>query len=102
MSHNAQRVEMADRSESSSAAVSVSEVEVETSDDINETLGRYFYSDIAKCLSTGAYSADADKATKGSIRKCSKFFVLEGGHLHYIGGKVKKSPRLVVHNEDER
>ena len=83
------------RSESSSAAVSVSEVEVETSDNINETSCGYSYSDIAKYLSTGAYPADADKATKGSIRKHSKFFVVEGGHLHYIGGKVKKSPRLV-------
>lgn len=27
--------------------------------------------------------------------------MVEGGHLHYIDGKVNKSPKLVVEREDE-
>ena len=29
-------------------------------------------------------------------------FCYGADHLHYIGGKVKKKPRLVVHSEDEQ
>ena len=35
------------------------------------------------------------KVTKGSIRKRSKSFIVEGSHLHYVGGNIKKSPRLL-------
>lgn len=71
------------------------EVEVETSE-------TYSYSDIANYLSSGIYPAGANKATKSGLRKRSKFFTMEGGHLHYIGGKVKKKPRLVVQSVVEQ
>ena len=38
------------------------------------------------------------KVTKGGIGgicKRSKSFIVEGSHLHYVGGNVKKSPRLL-------
>ena len=60
------------------------------------------FSDIANYLSHGTYPAGADEATKSSLRKRSKFFTMEGGHLHYVGGKVKQNPRLVVQSMDEQ
>ena len=36
------------------------------------------------------------------IRKRSKFDTMEGGHLHYVGGKVKKNPTLVIQSVDEQ
>ena len=97
----AQRCEMdvGTNSPSNSAAVALNEVKIETFD---ESDLRYSHSDIAKYLSSGLYPANADEVTKCTIRKRSKFFIVEGGHLHYVGGKVKKSPKLVVVNEDEQ
>jgi hypothetical protein len=42
--------------------------------------------------------ADADKVTKCSLRKWSKFFIVEACTLH-TGSKVTKIPRVVVQNE---
>lgn len=60
------------------------------------------YSHIISYLTGGAYPNGADKAMKNSIRKRSKFFVMEAGHLHYVGGKLKKKPRLVVQDLAEQ
>ena len=60
------------------------------------------FSDIANYLSHGTYPAGADEATKSSLRKRSKFFTMERGHLHYVGGKVKKNPTLVIQSVDEQ
>ncbi len=38
---------------------------------------------------------------KGGVRKRAKYFVMEG-YLHYIGGKKKQSPRLVICNNSEQ
>ena len=90
-------------SESSSVTVREFEVEIETTDDNDKPSGaRYSLFDITNYLSSGTYPTNADKATKCSLRKRSKFFIVEGGHLHYVGGKFKKSPRLVVQNRDEQ
>ena len=90
-----------------SSSISGMEVEVETSDDTetssDDVNARYSYSDIAKYLSSGIiYPAGANKATKSGLCKQSKFFTVEGGHLHYIGGKVKKKHRLVMQSVDEQ
>ena len=44
----------------------------------------------------GVYPDGYDKKSKQGLRKRSKYFIFDGGHLMYIGGKVKKTPRLVV------
>ena len=88
---------METRASSETRSVSVNEVEVETSDD-HDNDARYSLLDIANYISLGTYPGGADKVTKCSIRKGAK---LEGGHLHYVSGKVKKTPRLVVKNEEE-
>lgn len=80
-----------------SSSVGEMEIEIETSID-----ARYSFSDIANYLSRGTYPADANKATKSSLLKRSKFFTMESGHLHYVGGKVKKKPRLFVQSVDEQ
>ena len=89
-----------------SSSISGMEVEVETSDDTeissNDVDARYKYSDVANYLSSGIYPAGANKATKSGLRKRSKVFTVEDGHLHYISGKVKKKPRLVVQSVDEQ
>ena len=91
---------------SESSSISGMEIEVETLDDTETSSddfdARCSYSDIANYLSTGTYPVGADKATKSSLRKRSKFFIMEGGHLHYVSGKVKKKPRLVVLSVDEQ
>ncbi len=35
----------------------------------------------------------------GGLRKRAKYFVMEGGYLHYIGGKKKQSPSLFGNSE---
>ena len=47
-------------------------------------------------LTGGVYPDGYDKKSKQGLRKKSKYFILDGGHLMYIGGKVKKTPRLVA------
>ena len=86
-----------------SSSVGAMEIEVQTTDD-TETQSDMVdvFSDIANYLSRGTYPADANKATKSSLRKRSKFFTMEGGHLHYVSGKVNKYPRLVVQSVDEQ
>ena len=63
---------------------------------------KYQHSEVENYLRSGSYPEDADKRYKSGLRKRSKFFVLEGGHLHYVGGKDKKKPRLVVQSEEEQ
>ena len=60
------------------------------------------YSDIATYLTSGTYPVDADRALKRSLRKRCAYFTMDAGHLHYIGGKVKQRPRLVVQSEEEQ
>lgn len=63
---------------------------------------KYSDSAITNYLKSGAYPGGVDKVYKSGLRKRSKFFVLEGGHLHYVGGKDKRTPRLVVQSEQEQ
>ena len=58
--------------------------------------------DITNYLKSGVYPAGADKASKRSLRKRAAYFTMDAGLLHYIGGKVKQRPRLVVQSEEER
>ena len=53
-------------------------------------------------LQSGCYPQDASKNVKHGLRKRAKYFVLQGGHLHYIGGEKKMKPRLVVSEEKEQ
>ena len=87
-----------------SAAANTMDVEHETSGDTDTSsdITSDSFSDIANYLSHSTYPAGADKFAKCSLRKRSKFFTMEGGHLHYVGGKVKKNPRLVVQSVDEQ
>ena len=62
----------------------------------------YSFADLKHYLVEGLYPDGADKQAKLGLRKRSKFFVVQAGHLHYIGGKVKKQPRLVVQGEEEQ
>lgn len=62
----------------------------------------YSFATIRDYLTSGVYPEGFDKPAKHGLRKRSKFFVVDAGHLHYIGGKVKKKPRLVVENEDDQ
>lgn len=56
-----------------------------------------------KCyLNSGVYPGGATKQEKHGLRKRSRFFIEDAGHLHYVGGKVKKKPRLVVESGDEQ
>ena len=64
--------------------------------------GSYSYSDIIDYLTSGAYPADFGKEARNGLRKRSKFFVMLAGHLHYVGGKVKKAPSLVVKTKKEQ
>ena len=85
-----------------SSTVATMEVELDTdttSDSVDE---RYSFCEIANYLLYGTYPAGANKAAKSGLRKRSKFFSMEGGHLHYVGGKIKKNPRLVVQSVDEQ
>ena len=61
----------------------------------------YTCDDVAAYLTSGTYPPGADKALKRSIRKRSAYFTMDAGHLHYIGGKGKHRPRLVVQSEEE-
>ena len=56
--------------------------------------------DITNYLKSGVYPAGADKASKRSLRKRAAYFTMDAGLLHYIGGKVKQRPRLVVQSEE--
>ena len=60
------------------------------------------YTDIANYLTSGMYPMGADKAIKRSLGKRCRYFTIYAGHLHYIGGKVKQQPRLVVQREEEQ
>ena len=62
----------------------------------------YTYDDVAAYLTSGTYPPGADKALKRSLRKRSAYFTMDAGHLHYIGGKGKHRPRLVVQSEEEQ
>ena len=46
------------------------------------------------------YSSHADKLY--GLRKHSKFFTADRGHLYYIGGKGNEKPCLVVKSAEER
>ncbi len=63
---------------------------------------KYSDSAITNYLKSGVYPDGVDKVYKSGLRKRSKFFVLGGGHLHYVGGKDKRTPRLVVQSEQEQ
>ena len=83
-----------------SSTVATMEVANTTSDSVDE---RYSFCEIANYLLYGTYPAGANaEAAKSGLRKRSKFFSMEGGHLHYVGGKIKKNPRLVVQSVDEQ
>ena len=60
------------------------------------------YTAIREYLRAGVYPDTFDKPSKHALRKRSKYFALDGGHLVCIGGKVKKCPRLVVEGEQEQ
>ena len=79
-------IELEASAEPISSSISGMEVEVETSDDTetssNDIDARYSYSDVANYLSSGIYPAGANKATKSGLRKQSKVFTVEDGHLH--------------------
>ena len=91
-----------------SSSISGMKVEVEISDDTktssDDVDARYSYyqCNIANYLLSGIYPAGANKATKSGLYKRSKFFTVEGGHLHYIGGKIKKKHRLVLQSVDKQ
>jgi hypothetical protein len=68
----------------------------------DETVCSYPYSDIISYLTSGTYPTGTEKEARNSLRKRSKFFVMDAGHLHYVGGKVKKKPRLVVQAKKEQ
>ena len=63
---------------------------------------QYSYTAIKDYLADGVYPDGYEKQYKHGLRKRSKYFILDGGHLMYIGGKVKKIPRLVVEGEQEQ
>ena len=63
---------------------------------------KYQHSEVKNYLRSGSYPEGADKRYKSGLWKRSKVFVLEGGHLHYVGGKDKKKLRLVVQSEEEQ
>ena len=58
--------------------------------------------DISNYLTSSVYPVGADKASKRSLRKRAEYFTMDAGLLHYIGGKVKQRPRLVVQSEGEQ
>ena len=63
------------------------------------------YSDsaIENYLKSGIYPDGVDKVYKSGLpKKIQIFFVLEGVLLHYVGGKDKRAPRLVVQSEEEQ
>ena len=60
---------------------------------------QYSFTAIKEYLTGGVYP---DKKSKQGLRKRSKYFILDSGHLMYIGGKVKKTPRLVVEGDHEQ
>lgn len=63
---------------------------------------KYSYTAIKEYLAAGIYPDCYDKQSKHGLRKRSKYFILDGGHLMYIGGKAKKTPRLVVEDVQEQ
>ena len=63
---------------------------------------QYSFTAIKEYLTGGVYPDGYDKKSKQGLRKRSKYFILDGGHLMYIGGKVKKTPRLVVEGDHEQ
>ena len=73
-----------------------------TAETASEKTTSYSYSEITAYLQSGCYPQDASKNEKHGLRKRAKYFVLQGGHLHYIGGKKKMKPRLVVSEEKEQ
>ena len=73
------------------------EVEVTTPSE-----GANAYAAITAYLESGSYPPSADKKEKHGLRKRAKYFIVEGSHLHYIGGKTKKCPRLVISDVKEQ
>ncbi len=63
---------------------------------------QYSYTAIKEYLRAVVYPDGYDKQSKHGLRKRSKYFTLEGGHLMYIGGRAKKTPRLVIEGEQEQ
>ncbi len=72
------------------------EVEVTTPSE-----GANAYAAITAYLESGSYPPSADKKEKHGLRKRAKYFIVEGSHLHYIGGKTK-CPRLVISDVKEQ
>ena len=62
---------------------------------------QYSHLIIENYLKSGVYPDVADKI-QVRIEKEIKVFLLEGGHVHYIGGKEKTKPKLLVQSEQER
>ena len=77
-------------------------VEVEVASDGAKKTSNYSYGAITTYLQSGCYPPNADKQEKHGLRKRAKYFIVQGGHLHYIGGRKKKSPRLVISEEKEQ
>ena len=57
---------------------------------------------ISNYLTSGVYPVGSDKASKRSLHKREAYFTMDAGLFHYIGGKVKQRPRLVVQSEGEQ
>ena len=64
---------------------------------------KHTFSEIYDYVVHKTYPSHADKLYKHGLRKRSKFFTADGGHLYlYIGGKGSEKPRLVVESAEER
>ena len=68
---------------------------------VEEDAAKAKYTFSMTTLSTRHTDLMLKKPYKHELRKRSKFFTADGGHLYCIGGKRSEKPRLVVERAEE-